>query len=337
MKTTHILLTAVISTLILTGCGTKRQYFQPEELSSKINYDGTLPATLLQTNREGGVLDNGQIVTKSQGLIGVTLPKDMMFLNENQGRYIGAEASGNLVIIDETQKTLFQEKFSSVVASATLKNNLLALVLGTNELVVVNIESGKHLVSIKQDNVAILDSRMASPFFLGDLIVFPTLDGKLVIVDSKSGSIMREIVVSNDKFFGNIIYLQVLGDRLVAATKSKVVSITPSSMVFYDDNIKDVIALENRIFIFTKDGRIVLSDADLKVIKEKKFPFATFVGVMNENSVYAAEKTGYMIVTDLELLSNKIYKLPDEIEDHMFIAKDKLFYKNKFLKLNPKQ
>lgn len=53
-------------------------------------------------------------------------------------------------------------------------------------------------------------------------------------------------------FLEDIIYLQVLGDRLVAATKSKVVSINPKTMAFYDADVKDVIVLENRIFIFTK-------------------------------------------------------------------------------------
>ncbi len=336
MKTLHLLLTLALSVLILTGCGTKRQYFQPETISGKVNYDGTLPAGLMDSNREGATLSNGQIITKSKGLSSIVLPKDMVFLTEDKGRYVGAAAYGDLVIIDEAQNKIFQEKFSSIVASASLKNNILALVLGSNELVVVDISSGKHLFHAKQDNVSALDSRMASPYFLGELVVFPTLDGKLVIVDGQSARVIREIVVSSEKFFGNIIYLQVLGDRLVAATKSKVVSITPSSIVFYDADVKDVIVLENRIFIFTKDGRVILTDADLKVLKERKFPFATFAGTISGSFVYMIEKSGYIIATDFDLISTNVYKLPDEIDEHMFTTKDTLFYGNHFFKLNQK-
>ena len=336
MKTAHILFTAVLSVFVLTGCGTKRQYFQPETLSGKVNYDGTLPATLIDSTREGATLENGQIITKEKGLMSTTLPKDVLFLTENKGRYVGAATCGNLIIVDEAQKTIFQEKFNGVVASAALKDDLLALVLGSNELVLINIATGKHLASVKQDNVSVLDSRMASPYFLGDLVVFPTLDGKLVIVDERSGSVVREIVVSSEKFFGNIIYLQILGDRLVAATKSKAVSITPSSIVFYDADIKDMIVLENRIFIFTKDGRVILTDADLKVLKERKFPFATFAGTIYGNFVYMIEKSGYVIATDLDLISTNVYKLPDEIDEHLFTTKDALYYGNHFFKLNRK-
>ena len=335
MKTTHIVLSFIVLALAFTGCGTKRQYFQPETLSGKIHYDGSLPSSMVDSIREGATLENGQVITK-QGLTNVVLPAGMTFLGESNGRYIGAAVCGDLVIVDEAKKVLFKHSFNGVVASAALKGNLLALIMGSNELVLVNINDGKHLLHVKQDNVSVLDSRIASPYFLGDLVVFPTLDGKLVIVDEKSQKVIRDIVVSSDKFFGNIIYLQVLGDRLVAATKSKVVSINPKTMAFYDADVKDVIVLENRIFIFTKDGRVILTDADLRVLKERKFPFATFAGTIHGNFIYMIEKTGYIIATDLDLVSTNVYKMPDGIEAHMFTTKDTLYYKNNFFKLNQK-
>jgi len=107
-------------------------------------------------------------------------------------------------------------------------------------------------------------------------------------------------------------------------------------MAFLEEEVKDVIVLENRIFVFTKDGRVILTDADLKVIKERKFPFATFAGTIYGNYVYMIEKGGYIIATDLDLVSVNVYKLPDQIESFMFTTGDTLYYGNHFFKLNRK-
>lgn len=322
--------------LVLGGCGTKRQYFEPEVISGKVSYDGSLPASIVDSSRDGATLANGQVISK-KGLSTVILPEGFVYLSEHNNRYVAVSKCGELSIVEANKKIVFTQQFDVCVASASLRDNLLAVVLGSNELVLVDIRENKAVLRLKQDNVYVLDSRIASPYFLGDLIVYPTLDGKLVIVDEKSRRPIRDVVVSNEKFFGNIIYLQVLGDRLVAATKSKVVSISPRSMAFLEADVKDVIVLDNRIYVFTKDGKIILANADLKVLKERKFPFATFAGTIYGDFIYMIEKGGYVIATDLDLISTNVYKLPDSIETHLFTTSDTLYYKNNFFKLNKKK
>lgn len=336
MRYAKIVFSLLALLLVVSGCGTKRQYFEPEALAGKVSYDGSLPGSIVDAVRDGATLSNGQVITK-KGLSNVLLPEGFVYLGEDQGRYVAASKCGALQIIDASKKVLFTKECSVSVASASLKANILALVLGSNELILIDINDGKEMMHLKQDNVYVLDSRIAAPYFLGDLIVFPTLDGKLVIVDAQSKKPIRDVVVSNEKFFGNIIYLQVLGDRLVAATKSKVVSISPKSISFLEKEVKDVIVLENRIFVFTKDGSIILSDADLRVMKERKFPFATFAGTIYGDFIYMIEKGGYVIATDLDLVSTNVYQLPDEIESHIFTTGDALYYKDHFFKLNRKK
>ena len=330
-----IILSLFILMFIFGGCGTKRQYFTPDSLSGKVSYDGALPAAIIDSVRDGATLENGQLIT-NKGLSNVILPEGFVYLGENEDRYIATSKCGEVNIIDASKNIVYAQKFDISVASARLRGNLLALVLGSNELVLVDIKSKKELIRLKQDDVFVLDSRIAAPYFLGDLIVFPTLDGKLVIMDEKTLKPIRDVVISNDKFFGNVIYLQVLGNRLVAATKSKVVSINPKSISFLDADVRDVIVLENRIFVFTKDGRVMLTDADLKVLKERKFAFATFSGTIHGDYIYMIEKGGYIIATDLDLISINIYKLPDEIDTNIFTTGDTLYYKNHFFKLNKK-
>lgn len=333
MRHIKILFSLLAVLLIMGGCGTKRQYFEPESLSGKVSYDGSLPASIIDSTRDGATLANGQVITKS-GISKAVLPNGFVFLAENKGKYVAVSKCGALQVLDESKKVHYSKECGVSVASAALQGNTLALVLGSNELVLIDIDSGKETFHLNQDSVYVLDSRIAAPYFLGDLVVFPTLDGKLVVVDEKTKKPIRDVIVSSDKFFGNVIYLQVLGDRLIAATRSKVVSISPKTINFLEAEVKDVIVLENRIFVFTKDGRVILTDANLKVQKERKFPFAIFSGAIYGNFIYMIEKGGYVIATDIDLVSTNVYKLPDAVEAHLFTAGDSLYYKDHFLKLN---
>jgi len=318
--------------LVLTGCGTKRQNFEPTSLAGEVEYDGSLPSTMIDVVRGGATLENGQIITKN-GLLDVKVPKGYIFLGNYKERYIASTQCGDLVVIDKNSKVLYEKKFGSIVASASLKDNLLAVVLGNNRVLLIDIKTDKTLYENRGDKVYAQDSKIAAPYFLTSLLIFPTLDGKLLIVDMKTNKLLRDVVVKSERFFSNIIYLDVLGDRLVAATKQRVVSINPKSMAFLDEEVKDVIILKDRVLVFTKDGRVILTDADLKVLKSKKFKFAAFVGTIHGEFVYIIERGGYMIATDLNLISSNVYELPDEIESFVFTTDDKLFYKDNYFKL----
>ena len=322
----------VLALLILSGCGTKRQNFEPTALSGEIDYDGSLPSSIVDVVRSGATLENGQIITKN-GLLDLKIPKGFTFLNDFNEKYIASSKCSDLIIVDKSGKTLYEKKFDSLVASASLKGDMLAVVLGNNSSLLLDIKSDKILYKDSGDKVYAHDSKIAAPYFLDSLVIFPTLDGKLLIVDINSKKLLRDVVVKSEKFFSNVIYLDVLGDRLVAATKQRVVSINPKSMAFLDEDVKDVIILKDRVLVFTKDGRIILTDADLKIIKTKKFKFAAFVGTIHGEFVYIIERGGFLIATDLSLVSSNIYELPDEIESFVFTTDNKLFYKDNYFKL----
>ena len=322
----------ILALLILSGCGTKRQNFEPTSLSGEIDYDGSLPANIIDVVRGGATLENGQIITKT-GLIDVKLPEGYTFLGDSNERYLATSQCSDLIIVDKNSAVFYEKKFDSVVASASLKDDMLAIVLGDNSVQLIDIKTDKVLYKKSGDKVYAHDSKIAAPYFLTSLLVFPTLDGKLLIIDLKKNKLLRDVVVKSEKFFSNVIYLDVIGDRLVAATKQRVVSINPKSMAFLDEEVKDVIILENRVLVFTKDGRVILTDADLKVIKSKKFKFAAFVGTIHGEFVYIIERGGFLIATDLNLITSNIYELPDEIESFVFTTDDKLFYEDNYFKL----
>jgi len=322
----------ILALLILSGCGTKRQNFEPTSIAGEIDYDGNLPSDIIDVVRGGATLKNGQIITK-EGLLDIKLPYGYTFLGDWKENYIASSECSNLIILDKNSIVIYEKKFDNMIASASLKDNKIAVVLGNNSVQLIDTKTDKTLYKKDGDKVYAHDSKIAAPYFLSSLIVFPTLDGKLLIVDLEKNTLLRDVVIRSEKFFSNVLYLDVLGDRLVAATKQRVVSINPKSMSFLDEEVKDVIILKDKVLVFTKDGRVILTDADLKVLKSKKFKFAAFVGTIHGEFVYIIERSGYMIATDLSLVSTNIYELPDEIESSIFTTNNKLFYKDNYFKL----
>lgn len=331
-----ILLSALFVVVLMSGCGTKRQSFEPTALAGEVDFDGSLPATIVDVVRSGATLENGQIITK-KGLLDIKMPEGFLYIGDDGERYIGVSQCSALIIMDKNSKVIYKKVFDSVVASASLKDDSLAVVLGSNKLILIDIKKDEVVFEKIEDKVYAHDSKIAAPYFLTGLLIYPTLDGKLVIVDNKSKKVLREVVVKSEKFFSNVIYLDVLGDRLVAATKKRVISINPKSMTFLDEDVRDVIILENRVLVFTKDGRIVLTDSDMKVLKEKKFKFASFAGTIHGQFVYIVERGGYLIATDLDLISANVYELPDEIESFVFTTNNILYYDDSYFKLSNSQ
>ncbi|MBN2963643.1 PQQ-binding-like beta-propeller repeat protein [Sulfurospirillum sp. T05] len=329
----RIIISTVLVGLFFLGCETKRQNFEPEKVAGSVRYDGTLPASISDVSRYGATLANGQIITKA-GLGKVRLPEGYGLLGEFDERFIAASACGKLLVLDATGATVFEYTFEHTVASASVDNNTLAVVDASNRLSLIDMETRTVRYSHKQDNVYALDSRIAAPYFLSSLVLFPTLDGKVVIVDRESATLVRDVVISSEQFFNNVIFLDVVADRMVVATSKRVISINPNATVFLDADVKDVIVLENRVFVFTKDGRVMLADADLNVLKERKFPFAVFSGVMHGEFVYVVEKGGYLIATDLDLTTVNVYKLPDEINAPTFVTHKTVFVDNRSFTLN---
>ena len=332
-----IYIALTIFAIVFSGCSNKTM-FEPKKIAGEVDYDGTLPSTIVDRSIVSAVLESGEFITKKDGLIKQKLPKNFIVINENDENYIIADKEGNLKILSKEGKALYEKSFEDIVASATLNGDLLSVVFSNNRLMLYNIKDDEVFFNEKLEPVYVLDSRMANPAFLNDLVIFPTLDGRLLIIDITHKKIIRDLVISNEKYFNNVIFLKVIGNRLIAATNTKVMSISPKSINIYGESeIKDILFLEDRVYIFTKDGKVVLTDTDLKVLKEKKFPFAIFSGVIYGEFIYLIEKGGYIIAVDKDLITANYYKLPNEIDNLLFTAGDKLYYENNYFKLNTKK
>lgn len=68
---------------------------------------------------------------------------------------------------------------------------------------------------------------------MGNLILFPSLNGRVIIVSSVNNEAVRNISVDPDSQFNNIIYIGVIesNQTLIVASPNRVVSISPRDVI----------------------------------------------------------------------------------------------------------
>ncbi len=158
-----------------------------------------------------------------------------------------------------------------------------------------------------------------------------------MVVDTHTGKELRTLIVGTHKYFNNVIFLDVIDEKLIAATPNKIISVTPQFTNSLDVELSDVLYAKNRVYLLTKDGRIILTDPQLNPLKERKFNFAHFTGAIYGEFIYIIEKSGYIIAVDKDLRVANVFELPEKIDNYIFTARDTLYYDDKYFKLNKVQ
>jgi hypothetical protein len=332
---------SLLSTLLLvwlammgSGCSEKN-YFEPQKVEGSVQYDGELPGEIVEIGYAGATLDNGQVITK-EGLQNFRLPEGYRFITR-WGSLVAAagDCKPNIVYDIDTNETIELDLPRRMVAAMFVpETKTLAFVLEGNSYGLYDYGKKRIIAKYTSDPAITADIRIANPMMLDQLVLIPTLDGKLVIMNKEYGGMIRDIIVGKAEDFNNIIYLNVIGNRLVAATPHRIISVSPKIMDAQAMEIADVVFVADAIYILSKDGTIYHCDEDLKILGTKKFPFAHFVGVIYGTFIYVVEREGYIIATDPELASANIFQLPDRIEKWFFTTPDTFYYDRYYFKLN---
>lgn len=332
------ILTCVMSAFLFTACSDK-QFYKPENVTGSVQFDKRLPSKIVSVNSQGATLKNGEFITRD-GISNAKLPDGFELMSKNGTVIAAADKLGNVVVIEDG-KELSRTKFDSRVVAAAATKDMLAIITSDNSAILHDNKTKEILFKQKNEEALAVNAKIAAPYFLNELVIYPTLDGKLFIYDTKDKKIAKDMVVSSEKNFNNIIFLDVIEDRLIAATSHKVFSISPKYINSYDADVSDIIFIKNGVYIFTTDGRIILTDPDLRKAGEKKFPFARFIGVIYGKYIYAVESQGYLIATDVNLRTSNIFRFSesfwsmipyfgsdssDAFEGYLFTAKEAIYY-----------
>jgi len=329
------LLVVGITTALLVGCSSKK-YFEPKTSVADARYNGSYLTSIIDQTRDGATLSDGRVITKVDGLLqSGKLPKGFRYINSTADTIISADILGNLYLMSKSDFSVQKKiKFDTQILSATKDGSLLALVDAKNNIFLYDISLSKLLYKEQLHKTVAVDTRLANPIFLNDIIVYPTLDGRLLVMNKFEKRVLRDIAISDNDIFNNVIYMSVSGDVLVASTRTKVIAVTTNDIKTYKEGVKDIIYDTNKVYVFTKDGRVLLLSDSLQKQAELKLKNAIFSGaVAGANKLYVVEKMGYLIEIEKDLSSYKVKKLDDEVKSPVFGANKRVYIGDKYILL----
>ncbi|QOG12903.1 lipoprotein [Arcobacter sp. FWKO B] len=328
MKNIFSTFIVVLILFLVSGCSSKK-YFEPENIEgSYSSKGGNLSGKIIDFNRYGATLSNNQFIT-SNGIINNKAENGFFFINQIDNITISADLTGK-VAIDNKIITL-----DNIVIGATLKGDTLAVIYIDNSIAIYDLTDGRTKFKEYLGDSLANDTRITNPIFMSDLVLFPSLNGKVVVFNIAQSKILREIIIdATNKQFKNIIFFDIVDEQLIAATANSILSI---GVNLYAQNyeIKDVATKDNKIYIATIDGEIIVMDNTLRASNSQKFKFAKIYGLgFGKDHIYGIEHSGYIIKMDMNLNNSSVMKLDFSKESKLIIIDNKAYFDNKFIYLD---
>ena len=194
------ILVSILSLFLFTACSTKK-YFEPEDTSDNLNASSeSISDSIKSMNRIGATLEDGKVITSS-GVSSFEIPEDFVFLNaSNDGKILATNYKDKILVGNE------QIDVKDVVVAASLKDNKLAIIYSNNTVELLDVSTKKTLFKEYGAISLANDTRISNPHFMGNLILFPTLDGKVIIISALTNKSVRNIAVDPQGQFNNVIY-----------------------------------------------------------------------------------------------------------------------------------
>jgi len=315
---------ASVIVLLFSGCSTK-EVFEPKNVANDWKRYASIEDEIVDISSNTALLESGKVLAKDGTIIATIDNEHQRLLGESNGWILSATIDGNLTL-RATQTPQLKKSFSlkRTIATASLKDNILAVLFANNEIALYDMGSKEFLFKEQGGRAIANDIRITQPYFMNDLVIFSTLDGKIIIVNTTLKKRLRTAIVSSADYFNNIIYFSILDDKIIAASNSKVLALWQKE-VRSKFEIRNIVHDENSIYITTKQGEIIALTPSLQEISRVKFPFAHFLGmIIDEKNLYALEKEGYIIVVNKKTFDYTIYKA--DFDDGLVFVGEKAFY-----------
>jgi len=327
------LLAFTVSAVLFSGCSSKK-YFEPEHTFSASSASKSYGSSIVDVSRDGGTLKNGQYLAKS-GIHAIELGEGYRFLNENNTYVLATNSEGILRVINKkTKKSVNDLALTVPVVSASIRNGLIAYVLNNNAFGIYSLSRKSKILENRSEKVFAVDTRAASPMFIENLVVLPMLDGKLVIVNVADTQSAKVVYISSETTFNNVIYLGRMHNTMIASTPKRLITLGSAGRLEYRANISEVAVDSGRIYVFTKEGKIIALNSNLDEIASKKFKFAHYAaGTAVAGRVYALDQEGSLIVLNSALTKSKVYDI-GAVSEPVFISGSKLYKDGEIIELS---
>jgi len=311
--------------MVFSGCSSK-EHFKPKNVTADWNHYGNNDYKLVGVASKIALLEDNKVLVGSK-VFDVKIAQDSKLLGYSDGWVISANIDGKLTL-QSLNNTKPEKHFNlkRTVAVASVKDDILAVLFANNKMALYSMTDKTLLLKEQGDAPLVVNSKIVAPYFKNDLVIFSTLDGKVVLINTKTKKKLRTVIVSSADNFNNVIYFNFLDNKIIASTGDKVLSLSSKELrVKYD--IRNVVDDGENIYLSTKQGEIVSLTPDLQQNKKVKFPFAHFLGlIVNNDKLYALEKEGYIIEFTKDLQKYNIYEV--DVEDGYIFVDAKKFHIN---------
>ena len=328
MKKIATLTLATFLTISVTGCSSKK-YFSPEDTTNIETSKTSLDSSIKSLNRDGATLEDGKFISRL-GISEVALNEGFQFMNVSS--------------INETLATNLKDKITvgtqvfdvkNVAIAASKDKGIIAILYSDNSIELRDQKNNvlfRDYLSVSLAN----DTRTTNPLFIGNLVLFPTLDGRIVVVAMDTKQAVKKISVDPDGQFNNVIYLDVMEDNetLVAATANKLVVISPRNIVTKEYEIKDVTVDGDFVYAATLDGKIIKFNKNLEEVGTQKFKFAKINALTaSKTAIYGAESQGYIIKISKDFATSSVDDLDYSENEKIISSRNKFYIGDKIITL----
>lgn len=314
----------------IVGCSSKK-YYEPkkEEVTTK-NFESkyTGSGTIINMNRLGGTFFDGEIVDE-EGIKKLDIKDEKFkFINFQNNQIIASNYKDKLLIGDKVINT------KNPVIAASIKGNKIAIVYTNNTIELLDFQSETTLFKEYLPLSIANDTRVVNPRFMEKIVLFPTLDGKLLIVSTETNKVLKDIIIDAKGEFNNPIFLNLAGNTLITATASKLLTIHNQTLNTKEYEIRDVIMKDNYIYLATIDGYIIKLDLDLNELAKRKYKYAKFHTLATKDAnIYALESQGYLIKLNDDLKDETIYNFEFDNENRVLFLNNRLYFDMEYIEL----
>ena len=275
----------LICAIFIIGCANKE--FEPKNpISKKLPYKSY--KELFDYTKNSETFKTSKMFGKSE------------YFDEKGNKLGNFEKINNDLAVNGDKLLLIKEKkvikLPQLIFRATKRDDKIAIVFENNAFGIYSLKENKLIFYQKDDDVVSSRYLSADPLFYQDLILFPLISGKIAIVDAKTNQFIRNLDISDGSIIDNIIFLKIVNNNLFMATPKKLVLFNPNFLIDYKADIKHIIDDGEYLYIFNVDGNIIKMDTNLKILKQKKLPFADFIApsICNGN-IYTITTNGYLL------------------------------------------
>jgi len=319
----------LFTVIVFSACSSKEVY-KPVFVQDDWKHFGDSNVTINDISANAALVENHKVLVDKK-VIDIKIPKTHKLLGYSDGWILSSSIDGNLTLVYAADRNMTEEfDLKRTIATASVKNDLLAVLFSNNEMALYSIASKSLLLKEQGEAPIVVNSKIVKPYFKDDLVIFSTLDGKIVIINSKEKKKLRSVIVSSEKHFNNVIYFNLIDNKIIAATGHKILSLSQKEIRSAYD-IRNIVADDKSIYLATKQGEIISLTSDLQQNAKLKFPFAHFLGmIISGDKLYVLEKEGYIIEISKDLLKYTVYEV--DIDDGYVYIDDKIFFvDNKYI------